>query len=190
MKNNIIISGVPRAGKTTLAHMLSAYGYQHIAMDAIIHAFELCFPDLGINTYQFLSSLETLEIISGKIAPFINGMFRSGQYNNYEHGMVIDIYQLLPSDFNRYINPEYCDAYWLGTADVTPEERLAIQRKFDTKKDYTFHKTDDELLEGCSYQIEQSKLIREQCLEYGYRYFDTTYDRENVLEQALAQIIK
>lgn len=34
-KNNIIISGVPRAGKTTLCRMLIRLGYTHISMDAI-----------------------------------------------------------------------------------------------------------------------------------------------------------
>jgi hypothetical protein len=189
MKHNIIISGVPRAGKTTLAHMLSLQGFHHIAMDAIIAGFETCFPDLGINTYQNLTSLETLHVISGKIAPFINAMFECNEYKKFAHGIVIDIYQLLPSDFNRYIDPKYCDAYWLGTADVTPEERLAIQRKYDTEQDYSFYKTDELLCEGSVYQVEQSNLFREQCAQYGYRYFDTAYDRENVLKQAVKDIL-
>lgn len=34
MKNNIIVSGVPRAGKSTVSHLLaSKYGYQHVSMD-------------------------------------------------------------------------------------------------------------------------------------------------------------
>ena len=37
MKNNIIIAGVPRAGKSTVSHILSQeYGYQHVSMDSII----------------------------------------------------------------------------------------------------------------------------------------------------------
>jgi hypothetical protein len=189
MKHNIIISGVPRAGKTTLAHMLSLQGFHHIAMDAIIAGFETCFPNLGIDSYGYDSSEEALRGISGKIAPFINAMFECNEYDKFAHGIVIDIYQLLPSDFNQYIDPKYCDAYWLGTADVTPEERLAIQRKYDTKKDYSFYKTDEQLREGSVYQVEQSKLFREQCEQYGYHYFDTAYDRENILKQAVNKIM-
>jgi adenylate kinase family enzyme len=41
MKNNIIIAGVPRAGKSTVSHILSQeYGYQHVSMDSIIAGFE------------------------------------------------------------------------------------------------------------------------------------------------------
>ena len=33
MKNNIIIAGVPRAGKSTVSHILSQeYGYQHVSI--------------------------------------------------------------------------------------------------------------------------------------------------------------
>jgi hypothetical protein len=189
MKPNIIIAGVPRAGKTTLSHMLSKHGFQHISMDAVIAGFEKCFPDLGINTYQNLSSLDTLTVISRKIAPFIGAMLESNQYEKFGRGMVIDIYQLLPEDFNAYINPEYCDAYWLGTADVSPEERLLIQRRYDTEKDYTFYKTDSELREGAVEQVKQSILMREQCKEYGLPFKETSYDRENVLENVLREIL-
>ena len=52
MKNNIIIAGVPRAGKSTVSHLLSKkYGYQHVSMDSIIAGFEKCFPETGVNTY-------------------------------------------------------------------------------------------------------------------------------------------
>ena len=52
MKNNIIIAGVPRAGKSTISRQLAnRYGYQHISMDSIIAGFEKCFPETGVNTY-------------------------------------------------------------------------------------------------------------------------------------------
>ena len=94
MKNNIIIAGVPRAGKSTVSHLLSKkYGYQHISMDSIIAGFEKCFPETGVNTYQGLSSLETLRVISGKMAPFVRAMLDSCEYDEFEPGMVLDMYQ-------------------------------------------------------------------------------------------------
>ena len=101
MKNNIIIAGVPRAGKSTVSHLLSKkYGYQHISMDSIIAGFEKCFPETGVNTYQGLSSLETLRVISGKMAPFVRAMLDSSEYDEFEPGMVLDMYQLLPEDYD------------------------------------------------------------------------------------------
>jgi len=61
MKNNIIIAGVPRVGKSTMSHILSRkFGYQHVSMDAINAGFERVFPELGINTYADMPSLAIL----------------------------------------------------------------------------------------------------------------------------------
>ena len=103
MKNNIIIAGVPRAGKSTVSHILSQeYGYQHVSMDSIIAGFEKCFPEIGVSTYQGLSSLDTLRVISCKMAPFVRAMLDSGEYDEFAPGMVLDMYQLLPEDYDKY----------------------------------------------------------------------------------------
>ena len=166
--NNIIISGVPRAGKSTVSHLLSAkYGYQHVSMDSIIAGFEKCFPETGVSTYQGLSSMDTLRVISGKMAPFVRAMLESGEYDEFTPGMVLDMYQLLPEDYDRYIRGANCKIAYFITSDVTPEERFLIQKKYDTEKDYTFYKPDEELREGAEYIVEQSILIREQCEKLG-----------------------
>lgn len=174
MKNNIIIAGVPRAGKSTICHRLSKqYGYQHVSMDSIIAGFEKCFPETGVNTYAGLSSMDTLRLISGKMAPFIRAMLDSGEYDEFSPGMALDIYQLLPEDYMKYINGANCEIFYFITSDVTPEERFAIQKKYDTEKDYSFYKSDEELLEGAGYIVEQSICMKEQCQKYGLPYFET-----------------
>lgn len=189
MKNNLIISGVPRAGKSTVAHQLSArFGYQHISMDTIIAGFERCFPETGVNTYCGLSSLETLRLISGKMAPFVRAMLDSGEYDDYTPGMVLDMYQLLPEDYMKHIQGANCQIFYFITSDVTQEERFAIQKQYDTEKDYTFYKSDEELREGAVYLVEQSQLIKEQCLRYGLPYFETAKNRPQVLTEFLLSV--
>ncbi len=183
MKNNIIIAGVPRAGKSTIAHRLAVrYGYQHVSMDSIIAGFEKCFPETGVSTYAGLSSMDTLRMISGKMAPFVRAMLDSGEYDEFEPGMVLDMYQLLPEDYMRYIHGANCEIYYFITSDVTPGERFEIQKRYDTEKDYTFYKSDEELREGAVYIVEQSILMREQCLRCGLPYYETARDREQVFE--------
>ena len=190
MKNNIIIAGVPRAGKSTVSHLLSKqYGYQHISMDAIIAGFEKCFPETGVNTYQGLSSLETLRVISGKMAPFVRAMLDSAEYDELEPGMVLDMYQLLPEDYDRYIRGANCGIVYFITSDVTPEERFRIQKKYDTEKDYTFYRSDEELMEGAVYIVEQSILMKEQCEKLGLPYYETAHDRNRVIQRFLHDFI-
>ena len=186
MKNNIIIAGVPRAGKSTVSHLLSRrYGYQHVSMDSIIAGFEKCFPETGVNTYQGLSSLETLRVISSKMAPFVRAMIDSGEYDEFEPGMVLDMYQLLPEDYARYIRGANCEIVYLITSDVTPEERFLIQKKYDTEKDYTFYKPDEELREGAAYIVEQSILMKEQCERYSLPYYETAKERDLAIQRFL-----
>lgn len=186
MKNNIIIAGVPRAGKSTISHQLAKqYGYQHISMDSIIAGFEKCFPETGVNTYAGLSSMDTLHLISNKIAPFIRAMLDSGEYDEFKPGMVLDIYQLLPEDYMKYIHGANCEIFYFITSDVTPEERFAIQKKYDTEKDYTFYKLDKVLREGAEYIVEQSICMKEQCQKYGLLYFETARDRERTFHHFL-----
>ena len=186
MKNNIIIAGVPRAGKSTISHLLSKrYGYQHISMDSIIAGFEKCFPETGVNTYQGLSSLETLRVISSKMAPFVRAMLDSGEYDEFEPGMVLDMYQLLPEDYDKYIRGANCEIVYFITSNVSPEERFLIQKKYDTEKDYTFYKSDDELREGAEYIVEQSIMMKEQCERYGLPYYETAKQRDLAIQRFL-----
>ena len=186
MKNNLIIAGVPRAGKSTVAHLLAQrHGYQHVSMDSIIAGFEKCFPETGVSTYQGLSSMDTLRVISGKMAPFVRAMLDSAEYDEFEPGMVLDMYQLLPEDYDRFIRGANCDIVYFITSDVTPEERFAIQKKYDTEKDYTFYKSDRELREGAEYIVEQSILMKAQCEEYGLPFYETAREREQAVRRFL-----
>ncbi len=189
MKNNIIIAGVPRAGKSTISRLISKkFGYQHISMDSINAGFERVFPELGINTYANMSSMEILVNISGKIAPFIRAMMDSGEYDEFDRGMVLDIYQLLPEDYIRHLSGGNCEIYYFITSDVTPEERFYIQKKYDTEKDYSFYISDNEKRQGCEYIVEQSKLMKEQCIKYGLPYFETANNREAVFEELIKSL--
>ena len=188
LRNNIIIAGVPRAGKSTISNLLSKrFGYQHVSMDSIIAGFEKCFPETGVSTYQGLSSMETLHVISGKMAPFVRAMLESGEYDEHEPGMVLDMYQILPKDYDKYIRGANCEIVYFITSDVTPEERFLIQKRYDTEKDYTFYKSDEELREGAEYIVEQSILMKKQCMELGLPYYETAREREQVFQRFLKE---
>ena len=146
------------------------------------------FPETGVSTYSGLSSMDTLHVISCKMAPFVRAVLDSGEYDEYEPGMVLDMYQLLPEDYMKYIHGANCEIFYFITSDVTPEERFVIQKRYDTENDYTFYKSDKELREGAVYIVEQSILMKEQCLRYGLPYFETAKNRERVIEGFLQEL--
>jgi hypothetical protein len=104
--------------------------------------------------------------------------------------MVLDMYQLLPEDYDKYIRGANCEIIYLITSDVTPEERFLIQKKYDTEKDYTFYKSDEELRAGAGYIVEQSKLMKEQCEKYQIPYYETAHDRDKVIQKLLDEQIE
>lgn len=185
--NNIIIAGVPRAGKSTMSNILSRkFGYQHISMDAIIGGVETVFPELGIKWWPCESfDIDILRIASEKVTLFIKAMLESEEYDEFKPGMVVDVVQILPEHYVEYLYGKNCEIVYFLTSDVTPEERFAIHRKHDTEKDYTFEFSDEEMRSHCRFVVERSRLLKEQCMKYGLPYLETAKNRDNVFEQCI-----
>lgn len=186
MKKHIIIAGTPRSGKSTISQWISKkYGYQHISMDSIIAGIERAFPETGVDSGADGDPLENIRYISSKMALFIRAMMDSGEYNECDYGMVIDIYQLLPQHFIQYIEPSLCDIFYFGTSEVTPEERYEILKKYDTPRDYTYYKSDEENIKVCAEIVAISRQMKEQCRIHDLPYYETSHDREQVFKSFL-----
>ena len=186
MKKHIIIAGVPRSGKSTISQILSKnYGYQHISMDSIIAGIERVFPETGIDSDADTDLQENIQYISYKMALFIRAMMDSGEYDECDYGMVIDIFQLLPQHFIQHLDSSVCDIFYFGTSEVTPEERYELLKKYDTPKDYTYYKSEEENREKCADIVTISKQLKEQCRIYDLPYYDTSHNRKQVFKDFL-----
>ena len=189
MKKHIIIAGVPRAGKSTVSQMIAKqFGYQHISMDSVIAGIEKVFPETGIDTDAVVEPQTNLEYISSKMGPFIRAMMDSGEYNECDYGMVIDIYQLLPQDYIEYIDREICDIYYFITSDVTPDERFRILKTYDTPNDYTYFHSDEDNYRDCTEIVDISKMIKRECILYDIPYYETACNRETVLGDFISKL--
>lgn len=191
MKKHIIIAGVPRSGKSTISQIISKqFGYQHISMDSIIAGIENVFPETGVNSKADTNIQDNIQYISSKMALFIKAMLDSGEYNECDYGMVIDIFQLLPEHYLQHIDSSLCNIYYLGTSEVTPEDRYELLKKYDTPKDYTYYKSEKENQEDCADIVTISKQLKEQCSIYNLPYFDTSYNREQIFKDILDSFSK
>ncbi len=65
IKKHIIISGVPRTGKTkSICRKLAETSYyQHVMMDSITQSFEYIFPQLEIFDFSYNREKKTEEIV-------------------------------------------------------------------------------------------------------------------------------
>ncbi|GFI65799.1 shikimate kinase [Lachnospiraceae bacterium] len=81
--------------------------------------------------------------------------------------------------------PETGVDYYFGTSEVTPEERYELLKKYDTPKDYTYYKSEEENKENCAGIVTISKKLKEQCSIYNLPYYDTSYNREQIFKSVL-----
>lgn len=102
--------------------------------------------------------------------------------------MVIDVYQLLPQDYVKYIDQSICDIFYFVTADVTSEERFEMLKKYDTPKDYTFYKNDYENKSDCISIVEISKVLKEQCVQYDLSCIETSRNRSTIIDEFIKSI--
>ena len=189
MKKYIVIAGVPRAGKSTVSQRIAKQmGYQHISMDSIIAGIEKVFPETNIDTDADVEPRKNLEYISSKIAPFIKAMMDSGEYDECDYGVVIDVYQLLPKDYVQFLKSDRCEIYYFLSSDVSPDERFQILKAFDTPKDYTYYHSDEENKKDCEDIVNISQFMKEQCVLYGVPYFETSHNREAVLNKFMSSL--
>ena len=191
MKKYIIIAGVPRAGKSTVSQRIAKQmGYQHISMDSILAGIEKVFPETKIDTDAAVEPQKNIEFISSKVAPFIRAMMDSGEYDECDYGVVIDVYQLLPRDYVQFVQNEKCEIYYFLSSDVTSVERFEILKAHDTPNDYTYYHSDEENKKDCEDIVNISHFMKEQCVLYGLPYYETSNDREAVLREFLQCVQK
>lgn len=119
------------------------------------------------------------------MALFIQAMIDSGEYDECDYGMVIDIFQLLPQHYIEHIDSSDCEIYYFGTSEVTPKERYQLLKKYDTPNDYTYYKSEEENKKDCVSIVTISKKLKEQCRIYNLPYYDMSYNREQVFKSIL-----
>ena len=184
MKKYIIIAGVPRAGKSTISKRIAKEkGYQHISMDSILAGIENVFPETEVNTDNSDDVMNNFKFISSKVAPFIRAMMDSGEYDECDYGVVIDVHQLTPRDYLKYITDEKSEVYFIITPDITPKERFQILKQYDTPNDYTYFHSDEDNMNDCMDIVKISNWLKTQCIECNLPFVDTTYNRENVINE-------
>jgi len=199
---NIIIAGPSRAGKSTLARKLNEeLNYFVISVDKLVAVFQGAYPQLDIRLNW------DRDKTTDNIAPFLGhflGMFSSADGRGllpYSHGAVegnrfvleggyFNFEKILPI-LKTYGIEELKDNFILiGLVQnkKTVDEFVSDFKKYDTEDDWTYQFNDDDLREVAEDAVSFSRSISEQLGEYGFTIYDTSADREQVLEQIVEDI--
>lgn len=201
---NIIIVGPSRAGKTTLSKKINEeLNCFVISLDKLAAIFGRAYPQLDIRLAW------NREKTTANIAPFIGhflGMFSAGRgiaddLNLRVHavrgnrfvleGGYFD-FETISSILKTYGIENVKDQFILiGLVQnkKTADKFFDDLRKYDTEDDWTYDFDDDELRE---YVVEDAiptnRMMMEQLKKYGFAIYDTSTERERVLEQIIEDI--
>ena len=199
---NIIIAGPSRAGKSTLARKLNEELYYFVlSLDKLVATFQGAYPQLDIRLNW------NREKTTDNLAPFLGhflGMFASADGRGllpYSHGAVkgnrfvleggyFNLEKILPI-LKTYGIEELKDNFFLiGLVQnkKTVDEFVSDFKKYDAEDDWTYNFSEDDLRAVAEDAISFSRSMTGHLVKYGFTIYDTSTDREQVLNQIVEDI--
>lgn len=200
---NIIIAGPSRAGKTTLAKIISRESNSFvISLDKLVATFQGAYPQLDIRLNW------DRDKTSENLAPFLGnflGMFSSS--NGIVNELNLNVHAIKENrfvlegayfDFERISNvikqygiEELKDNFIL--IGLVQNEKNADDffndfRKYDTPDEWTYNLDDNELNEISHEAVSYSKSMTNDLIKFGFTIYDTSKNREQVFNKILEDI--
>ena len=186
MDKNILIIGAARSGKTSLAKRIAKEkGYSLISIDDIVSGFE-AYPELQIHHDG--DAIDTAR----RLAPFLikyltelsEGTTFYGGIKFVIEGTHIDFEQLMPFLQSDKYSSKY-EIIGLTFNDIDEQQLYNYIKKYDTEDDWTYWCNDEELKGNVRYFIERNKYFNEMFKQYRIRSFDTSFNREQIMDQII-----
>ena len=172
LDQSVILAGVARSGKTTVAERLHrTLGLSLIPVDLLISSFEDNFPELGILSGQHLHN-ETSHNVFNFLHRYIH---LHEEWQNYQ--FIMDTTHLLPQQVAEHgLDKKYRVAF-LGYPNISVDEKLSQIRLHRTlQADWTQDETDDQLRPIIRQMIALGQTLQTDCARYNLTFFDTSQD--------------
>lgn len=178
---HIIIAGASRSGKTTLALKLAKHGFIHYKMDSIKR---------GIDD-NFYEKRDDWREISPKMTHLIWTIIEDSETDQIKgkEFYVIDTCHVYPKDlYNKDIKNTII--IFLGYKDLDIYKKLEEMKKYDADNIWTKNQSDEDNLYNLELGVPYSKSVCEECLKYEIRYFDTSENFNEVINEAYHYLLK
>jgi len=180
---NLIILGAARSGKTTLAQMIhKKYNYSIISIDSFVSALYDSFPVLGITHSNTEEKFKLLP-------PFLFSYMKKITNEYPEENFILEGWHVYPKEISELFCDKNFKIICLGCTEISCEEFLSKIRMYENKNSYTRQMTDERLRDLIVDHIEYSKVLKRQCEESGIKFFDTSFNRDVVLNEVMEYLI-
>ena len=186
MDKNILIIGAARSGKTSLAKkFVKENGYSMISLDNIISGLE-AYSDL--NIHHDGDENDT----ASRFVPFLIKFFTELSEGSAFYGGIKFVIEGTHIDFEKLIPVLRSDKFknkyeiiGLTYNDINSNDLYNNMKKYDTEDDWTYWCSDEELRGNATHFVNRNKFFDDKFKEYNITTYDTSYNREEVLEKVV-----
>ena len=189
---NIIIWGVPRCGKSTLAQMIrQAFGHSVIQMDAMKSVYDVIRPEDNISAPEMTdySEAKLMAKMVTRLIQCLSWGNDRGEFHVYE-GVSFDMEAILPA-LPKEKFPVSLDNFiiiCMGYAEISPEEKVKEVIQYETARDWTSRESPASKLAHFRAYCEESKIVKKTAERLGLKYFDVSSNRDKVLDEIMRYI--
>lgn len=190
---NIIIAGIPRSGKTTLAKKLfrELQNYNLIQQDIIetatIRMYEKNFAKIESDGLKKTISINTSEV--NRIASeLLRNIYNDSINDDKNIGTILVTFDISMEELKEYKDNGDIIIV-LGCSELTKEQFISNVRKYDTPNDRTYYLGNFSLSMELEYYVKKTKEDKIKCQELGLTYIDTSNNRDIQLDKAF-EIVK
>lgn len=149
--------------------------------DSIRNAFINIYPDLGYTTKNTIGRIEFCKFINWLINENNVHLKRNTYY-------VIDSADISLDNAIQVFNNAIIIC--IGCKDITIQEMVEKMKENDTKLEWTYGYSDDDLYSVADETITNSRELYKKCLNNDVSYFDTSIDRYKTYEEIFKYIEK
>lgn len=180
-----LIGGTSRAGKSILArNILKKYNIPFFSLDWAMMGFTIGIPDYGIHDKLFMDE------IGEKMWSFTKAMCKTIIESCTDY--VIEGEAMLPVHMRELddLYPGMVNACCVGYGDIDLEKKVSDVKTYNDKESDWLVSLGEELIRD---HIKNMKIysikVKKWCEENGVKYFDTSYNFSEIIDEAAGYLI-
>ncbi len=178
---SIIILGVPRSGKSTLAKMLKEkYPMYNIIQEDIINESLRRIISAHGKKVGWGAALEATKTLEGKVGYFLDAALSFEP----ESSFILDTSTTKPR-VCRQFQKQGVIVIVMGYPNETKESILERIRKYENEKDWTIVNSNLLMMRFVDAWLEDSKILEQEAKKYDLKFVDTGKNRDKVLFETM-----